>query len=163
MTSLSRNDVTWPWWRHEMTSRDADDVTKWRHPLTLTACRAQSGTGKTATFSIAALQSVDIQVRQPELILLFKMSWYFPWNIPQYVVRISRYSSRETPSRVTVNMFAKTPLSPQLREPQIIVLSPTRELAVQIQKVSLTFSILLSSTFFVHIEFIKYSFLLDNI
>lgn len=47
--------------------------------------QAQSGTGKTATFSIAALQSVDIQ----------------------------------------------------LREPQVIVLSPTRELAVQIQKVML--------------------------
>jgi len=47
--------------------------------------QAQSGTGKTATFSISALQSVDIQ----------------------------------------------------LREPQIIVLSPTRELAVQIQKVML--------------------------
>ncbi|KAL5268234.1 hypothetical protein ACHWQZ_G002184 [Mnemiopsis leidyi] len=48
--------------------------------------QAQSGTGKTATFSIAALQSVDIQ----------------------------------------------------LREPQVIVLSPTRELAVQIQKVMLS-------------------------
>jgi len=48
--------------------------------------QAQSGTGKTATFSISALQSVDIQ----------------------------------------------------LREPQIIVLSPTRELAVQIQKVMLS-------------------------
>jgi ATP-dependent RNA helicase len=47
--------------------------------------QAQSGTGKTATFSISALQTVDIQ----------------------------------------------------LREPQIIVLSPTRELAVQIQKVML--------------------------
>ena len=45
--------------------------------------RAQSGTGKTATFSIAALQKVDIQ----------------------------------------------------LRETQVLVLSPTRELAVQIQKV----------------------------
>merc|ERR1719470_334888 len=48
--------------------------------------QAQSGTGKTATFSIAALQSIDIQ----------------------------------------------------LREPQVIVLSPTRELAVQIQKVMLS-------------------------
>ncbi|XP_063683977.1 eukaryotic initiation factor 4A-III-like isoform X2 [Bolinopsis microptera] len=48
--------------------------------------QAQSGTGKTATFSIAALQSVDIQ----------------------------------------------------LREPQVIVLSPTRELATQIQKVMLS-------------------------
>ena len=47
--------------------------------------QAQSGTGKTATFSIAALQSIDIQ----------------------------------------------------LREPQVIILSPTRELAVQIQKVIL--------------------------
>merc|ERR1711935_1293834 len=45
--------------------------------------QAQSGTGKTATFSIAALQSIDIR----------------------------------------------------LREPQVLVLSPTRELAVQIQKV----------------------------
>ena len=45
--------------------------------------RAQSGTGKTATFSIAALQKIDIQ----------------------------------------------------LRETQVLVLSPTRELAVQIQKV----------------------------
>jgi len=45
--------------------------------------QSQSGTGKTATFSIAALQSIDIR----------------------------------------------------LREPQVLVLSPTRELAVQIQKV----------------------------
>lgn len=45
--------------------------------------RAQSGTGKTATFSIAALQKIDIQ----------------------------------------------------LRESQVLILSPTRELAVQIQKV----------------------------
>lgn len=61
-------------------------------PLTLTLLpflhslqftRAQSGTGKTATFSIAMLQKVDIQ----------------------------------------------------LRETQALVLSPTRELAVQIQKV----------------------------
>lgn len=46
--------------------------------------RAQSGTGKTATFSIAVLQSLDIS----------------------------------------------------LRETQALILSPTRELAVQIQKVS---------------------------
>lgn len=47
--------------------------------------RAQSGTGKTATFSIAILQSLDIQ----------------------------------------------------MRETQCLVLSPTRELAVQIQKVNI--------------------------
>jgi len=47
--------------------------------------QAQSGTGKTATFSISALQAVDVQTR----------------------------------------------------EPQVLVLSPTRELAVQIQKVML--------------------------
>jgi superfamily II DNA/RNA helicase len=47
--------------------------------------RAQSGTGKTATFSIGILQSIDTQVR----------------------------------------------------ETQVLVLSPTRELAVQIQKVLL--------------------------
>ena len=50
--------------------------------------RAQSGTGKTATFSIAMLQTVDIQ----------------------------------------------------LRETQSLVLSPTRELATQIQKVGKTFT-----------------------
>ena len=33
--------------------------------------RAQSGTGKTATFSIAALQSVDIQVCNSSLSLLY--------------------------------------------------------------------------------------------
>lgn len=49
--------------------------------------QAQSGTGKTATFSIAMLQSVDTQ----------------------------------------------------LRDTQVLCLSPTRELAVQIQKVSIIF------------------------
>lgn len=50
--------------------------------------QAQSGTGKTATFSIAVLQSLDIQTR----------------------------------------------------ETQVLVLSPTRELAVQIQKVSISYT-----------------------
>jgi len=58
--------------------------------------QAQSGTGKTATFSIAMLQSIDTQ----------------------------------------------------LRDTQVLCLSPTRELAVQIQKVC-SFTILLSDYFFI--------------
>jgi hypothetical protein len=63
--------------------------------LTYHLPRAQSGTGKTATFAIAMLQKVDIQ----------------------------------------------------LRETQALVLSPTRELAVQIQKVSVFFTLSSPSSF----------------
>jgi superfamily II DNA/RNA helicase len=62
--------------------------------------QAQSGTGKTATFSIAMLQSID----------------------------------------------------GQLRDTQVLCLSPTRELAVQIQKVNYKFILRLNSLF-VHTEF----------
>jgi superfamily II DNA/RNA helicase len=33
-------------------------------------CRAQSGTGKTATFSISALQTIDTQVRETQVLIL---------------------------------------------------------------------------------------------
>ena len=38
--------------------------------ITVLVCRAQSGTGKTATFSIAALQTIDVQLRETQVLIL---------------------------------------------------------------------------------------------
>ena len=80
--------------------------------------QAQSGTGKTATFSISILQVFVA-------LLLVISAAHFPLAVVNHQFRRDH----------SLTCFSLQSIDTTVRETQVLCLSPTRELAVQIQKV----------------------------